>query len=353
MSTKAKTPTRKAARAGLTVAHDTRCDADRLKPPAGGEGLPAPNGLGRQGAHVIEMQRRRLLRAFLELVSEQGLQGAGIGPMCKRAGVSRRTFYEVFTDHDACVLVALDEALWRIRERALPAYEGELRWSARIRAALLALLECFDAEPGLARLCVVETLRAAPEVSVRRRHVLDTLATVVDEGRGESKQGDALPPLTAQGVVGGALSVIHARLLEEPHAPLVELVGPLMAMIVHPYLGPAVARRELERPAPDTPNTINPGPGDPFKDLQIRFTYRTALVLATIASEGRRGSYPSNRHIAETAGITDDGQTSRLLRRLQGAGLIENQGEGHTKGEANAWALTERGQAIQQAINGG
>ncbi len=313
-------------------------------------GADAANGSGRQGAHVIEMQRRRLLRAFLELVREQGLQGAGIGSMCKRAGVSRRTFYEVFTDHDACVLAALDEALRRICERVLPTYEGERRWRARIRAGLLALLECFDAEPGLARLCVVETLRAAPEVSVRRKHVLDTLATVVDEGRRGSKQGDALPSLTAQGIVGGALSVVHARLLEDPHASLVELAGPLMAMIVHPYFGPAAARRELERPAPDRPNTITPGPGDPFKDLQIRFTYRTALVLATIAGEGRRGSYPSNRHIAETAGITDDGQTSRLLRRLQHAGLIQNHGNGHAKGEANAWTLTQRGKAVQEAL---
>jgi AcrR family transcriptional regulator len=353
MSTKAKTLTRKTARTGLTAAHHARLDAAGLKPLAGGgERSPAPNGLGRQGAHVVEMQRRRLLRAFVELVSEQGLRGAGIGPMCKRAGVSRRTFYEVFADHDACVLAALEEALWRICKCVLPAYEGERKWSARIRAGLLILLECFDAEPGLARLCVIETLRAAPEVSARRKQVLDTLASAVDEGRRESKRGDALPPLTAQGVVGGALSVIHARLLEEPHAPLIELAGPLMAMIVHPYLGPAAARRELDRPAPRRPNTIAHGPGDPFKDLPIRFTYRTALVLATIAAEGGRGCYPSNRHIADTAGIADDGQTSRLLRRLQGVGLIENHGVGHAKGEANAWALTPRGRAVQEAIGG-
>jgi AcrR family transcriptional regulator len=339
------------ARVGPTAARNTRADAARLTP-SGSECAPAPNGLTRQGAHVVEMQRRRLLRAFVELVSEQGLRGAGIGPTCKRAGVSRRTFYEVFAGHDACVLAALEEALREIRECVLPAYEGERKWSARIRAGLLALLECFDAESGLARLCVIETLRAAPDVSLRRKRVLDTLASIVDEGRRESKQGAALPPLTAQGVVGGALSVIHARLLEDPHAPLVELAGSLMAMIVYPYLGPAAARRELDRPAPEAPSATTRGPGDPFKDLPIRFTYRTALVLATIATEGGRGSYPSNRHIADAAGIADDGQTSRLLRRLQAAGLIENHGNGHAKGEANAWVLTERGQAVQEAIGG-
>ena len=32
---------------------------------------------------------------------------------------------------------------------------------------------------------------------------------------------------------------------------------------------------------------------------------------------------------------------SRLLRRLEGCELIENRGEGHAKGEPNAWALTD------------
>ena len=89
---------------------------------------------------------------------------------------------------------------------------------------------------------------------------------------------------------------------------------------------------------------------DPFKGLPIRFTYRTARVLDTIASEGGQGSCPSNRHIADTSGIADEGQMSRLLRRLESCELIENRGEGHAKGEPNAWALTERGQAIQSAI---
>jgi AcrR family transcriptional regulator len=315
-------------------------------------GAATPNGSGRQGAHVIEMQRRRLLLAFAEVIGDVGIDGASVGRVCGRAGVSRRTFYEIFEHREACFLVALDAALERISERAAPAYARERKWSARVRAALTAVLECFDSEPGLARMCVVETLRAGSEVSERRKHVIDVLAGAMDEGRGESKRGRALPPLTAQGVVGGALSVIHARLMENDRAPLLELVGPIMGMIVHPYLGAIAARTELDRSSPNTEAKSVRGPNDPFKDLTIRLTYRTALVLSTIAAEGGRGSHPSNRHIAEAAGITDDGQTSRLLRRLQHAGLIQNHSEGQPKGEPNAWTLTQRGKAVQEAIGG-
>jgi AcrR family transcriptional regulator/DNA-binding MarR family transcriptional regulator len=282
------------------------------------------------------------------LLGEVGIEDATVGRISKRAGVSRRTFYEVFEDREECFLAAFDQAAERIGEEVGPAYAQGQKWSARIRAALTVLLEHFDAHPGVARMCVIETLRAGPEVLERRRRALGTLTTVVEEGRTEAKHGDGPLPLTAEGVVGGALAVVHARLLESEHGPLVELVNALTAMIVQPYLGPAAARRELDRPAPKVPTTVANGASDPFKGLSIRFTYRTARVLATIAED----SGASNRVIADSAGIADEGQTSRLLRRLQGAGLIENLGEGHTRGEPNAWWLTPRGEAIHATLAG-
>jgi DNA-binding MarR family transcriptional regulator len=119
-----------------------------------------------------------------------------------------------------------------------------------------------------------------------------------------------------------------------------------MAMIVHPYLGANAAHKELELPGPCAPRISPRNSADPFKGLPIRFTYRTALVMATIAADPGA----SNRHIADSAGIADEGQTSRLLRRLRECELIENRGQGQAKGEANAWRLTRRGEAIQTAI---
>jgi AcrR family transcriptional regulator len=319
----------------------------------------------RQGGHVVEMQRRRLLHAIGEVVGEHGFEAATVGRICEQAGVSRRTFYELFGDREACVLAACEAHVERLRERVLPVYERPGRWVERLRSALVLLLEGLDAEPDLARVCVVESLRVGPALLDYRRGVLEGLARIVDEGRAQAKVGGEPPPLTAQGVVGGALSVIHAHLsvsqppvagspgTERPKhdrvsSPLVELCGPLMAMIVHPYLGPTAARKELERPVAATQNPTVRGDADPFKGLPIRFTYRTARVLSTIAEVPGA----SNRHIADSSGISDEGQMSRLLRRLRRCELIENHGEGHTKGEPNAWTLTARGQAIHTAIAG-
>jgi AcrR family transcriptional regulator len=316
------------------------------------------------------MQRRRLLLAFAEVLAEHGLEDAGVGRVCKRAGVSRRTFYDLFDDREACFVAVLDAAIERLSQSVLPAYAHEGRWRERVRGALAALLAFFDGEPALARACLIETLKAGPAVIERRRRVLDALTVAVDEGRSESKDGAGPPPLTAQSTVGGAVSVIYARVLacpppamggprtshrgrqagEDSLRPLGDLLNPLMSMIVHPYLGSAAARRELDRPVPQTAHASNGDAPrcvqDPFKDLPIRITFRTARVLATIAAQ----TDASNREIGDAAGVADQGQISKLLRRLAGYGLIENHGEGHTKGEPNAWRLTERGHAIQRAI---
>ena len=319
--------------------------------PTGAEG-PTDDGMrlvsntARQGAHVVEMQRRRLLLAIIQIVADDGLEGASVGRVCKRAGVSRRTFYEIFEDLETCLLAAFDEAIERLAMSVLPAYKREQRWSLRIRAGLTALLGQLDCEPNLAHLCVVAAPRASHEIVERRKRVLDAVTVAVNEGCGDSRQADMLPPLTAQGVVGGAISVIHAHLLEDDHGPLAELVSPLMGMIVHPYLGPAAARREMERPGPKRRDASADVPKDPFNGLSIRFTYRTARVLATIAT----APGASNRLIADTAGIVDEGQISRLLRRLQDAGLAENRRRAQAKGEPNAWELTDRGQAVHTAL---
>jgi AcrR family transcriptional regulator len=301
---------------------------------------------GRQGAHVVEMQRRRLLLAIGEIVAEKGLEEASVGRVCKRAGVSRRTFYDLFEDREACLLAAFEQAIESIESAVAPVFQCEDKWSARIRAGLVALLELFDSNPGIARLCVVETLRVGEEVSERRKQVLDRMTTAIDDGRSESTQSAVLSPVAAQGVLGGVLAVIHARLLEDDGRPLLELLNPLMGMIVQPYLGAAGARRELDRPDPTSPDTPANGLRDPFKGLSIRFTYRTARVLATIATHPGA----SNRVIADTAGVVDEGQMSRLLTRLQRAGLVENRGEGQPRGEPNAWKLTERGEAVHVAL---
>jgi AcrR family transcriptional regulator len=301
------------------------------------------------------MQRRRLLTATTELVYERRMDHMTVATVCDRARVSRKTFYDLFDRMDECLLAAFDDGAAQARAAVVQTVAGEQGWRERTRAGLGGLLCFLDREPGIGRLLVVDALAAGEQTLQARARLLAEVIPFVDEGRSDVKGGRQPAPLTAEGIVGAVCSIVHARMVagspgrERKQRPLVELTGALMAMIVQPYLGGAAAQKELQRPLPTVGSTAPRVPADPFKDLPIRITYRTARVLATIAADPGA----SNRYIGATAGAPDQGQVSKLLGRLERSGLIENHGRGRASGEANAWQLTPRGQAIHAALGDG
>jgi hypothetical protein len=120
-----------------------------------------------------------------------------------------------------------------------------------------------------------------------------------------------------------------------------------MSMIALPYLGAGAARRELERPVPKAPAGRARASANQLNALHMRLTYRTMRVLMAVASNP--GS--SNRRLALTAGVSDQGQMSKLLARLEQLGLIQNTSVGSAaRGEPNAWTLTSKGWQVQSAL---
>jgi AcrR family transcriptional regulator len=305
---------------------------------------------GRVQARVAGVQRARLLAAAVEVVRELGYGAMSTARVSARAGVSRKTFYDLFEDREDCLLAVFDEAVERASVVVRREVSGQESWRAQVRGGLSALLGFLGDEPGLGSLLVVGVLGAGPRVLERRARVIDGLSAVIDAGRAEAISGGP-PPLTAEGVVGAVLSVVHARMLEQE--PLMGLLNPLMGVIVLPYLGQGAARTELARPAPRTRRASRRAPRasaeHPLKGLEMRLTGRTLLVLSAIAALGGRGSDPNNHEVAEHAGVTDQGQISKLLARLERLGLAENTGDGHAKGEPNAWRLTPRGRQLERS----
>ncbi len=303
------------------------------------------------------IQRSRLLAGAVATIDELGYPRATVGRITARARVSRRTFYQMFANRDECFAAVLEEVAATVGgELAAAGLEG-LAWRERVRVGAWTLLVFFDREPALARVCVVQALRAGPLVLEHRETVLARLAAVVDEGRREGTRGEGCTPLTAEGLVGAAYAILYARLSHRDGESLAGLLGELTAMIVLPYLGPAVARRARILPAPvaavATPEVHAAAPRsarDPLADVNLRLTHRTARVLEGIAELNGRGADPSNREVATFAGITDPGQISKLLRRLERLGLLVNTGAGHAKGEPNAWVLTDKGRQITHSI---
>ena len=367
---------RRGSRGGGSSGRGGRLGAALL--PRDGRLGAAAREIGRAG--VPDIQRARMIGALVEVARERGAARITVAHVVARSGVSRRTFYEMFEDRDACFMAALELAIERGAGRVLAAFDGATSggggadmalvaragacaaasvtskcsaaggaswWRERIRAGLAALLEFLDDEPGLGGLCVVDTLSACPEALRRRAEIATAFVDAVDAGRRDAKAGLSPTRLTAEGVVGGVLGVLYSRFAERDPEPMLRLLNPLMAMIVLPYQGPTVAAKETARPEPEVrPRSQRPA-SNPLEGLDMRLTYRTVRVLTAIASL----QDASNRQVAEASGVQDQGQISKLLARLEHLGLIENVGTGGpTRGEPNAWRLTSRGRDVEHAI---
>jgi len=318
------------------------------KTPEAGQRLrPGPNGL--LNGRVTGIQRTRMLAATVQAIEEAGYARLTVAQVISRAKVSRKTFYDIFADREDCFLAVFEQVLSQARVIALQAYERESSWREGVRSALARLLMFMDAEPGLAKLCVVESLAAGERVLQRRAEAFDELVGVIEKGRSDTSGARERPEVTAEGVLGGIFEVIHRRLLRGEQEPLSNLLGPLMSIIVLPYLGGAAASQELKRTAPSLPPEDVQGRAvsrkDPMAGLEMRLTYRTVRVLMVV------GKYPgaNNREIAERSDISDQGQISKLMSRLARLELVENLGEGQEKGLANEWRLTALGAQLEQA----
>lgn len=304
----------------------------------------------RQHAELGRVQRGRIVAAAIGVVAACGAADTTVSAIVTRAGVSRRTFYEIFDSVDDCLLAAVDESVARMRRCLDESYVPSQPWSKRIRSGIEALLRFFDGEPYLARLLVVETLAAGPRVLAARTRALDPLIAAVDAGRWEGRPNASVTSLTAEAAVGAVLAVLHARICEESSSPLIDLAGPLASTIVLPYLGASRARRELERVVAEPP-VRRPGAngsGAPaLERLPMRLTFRTVCVLRAMADHPGA----NNRQIGHAAGVADQGQISKLLARLQRLGLATNERDSQRGGQANAWRLSERGMQVVRSTD--
>ncbi|HEX5851704.1 MAG TPA: TetR family transcriptional regulator [Solirubrobacteraceae bacterium] len=299
-----------------------------------------------QGGSLSGFQRSRILLAALEEASASGFEQTSVSSIVARARVSRKTFYELFDNREDCLCAVFEEAVAQMAQAVAPSYtQGQGRWSEQVRAALGALLALLERELDIGAFVLEYVTHGARVNPEPRLLLLEHLRSVFDDGRSQAKSSYEPSPLAADVVVGGVLAVLHARVQTSPRH-LASLMNPLMSMIVLPHLGPAAAARELRRPPLASAAKRAKAARGPLEGLGMRVTYRTARALSVIAHAPGR----SNVEIGSRVDIADAGQTSKLLARLEGLGLIENRGAGHAYGAPNAWHLTRKGREVDAAI---
>jgi hypothetical protein len=149
------------------------------------------------------------------------------------------------------LLAVFDEASAQACSAMTGAYRAADCWVDAIRGALAELLAFLDQRPRLARFLIVDSFAGDAMLRARREQLLAELASALEADSPPRAAGSLPPPFGGQAVVEAVASILHGRLLEEPVPSLLGLHGPLMGLIVLPYLDVAAARSELSRPAPE------------------------------------------------------------------------------------------------------
>lgn len=169
-----------------------------------------PHGIPRAVVH--EVQRGRLLDALADVIAEEGYLDTTVHKILKRAGISRRTFYEIFTDKEDCFLVAYEEASDHMVVLAQRNCRLEGTPEARIENGLRALLEFVEREPNVARMCIVEAMAAGEKARKRRAKTMEHLTTLATDALEERSDSHDEALLRARVLIGGVHEMVYDAL---------------------------------------------------------------------------------------------------------------------------------------------
>jgi len=218
---------------------------------AGAEGAAASRGVeGPPGAPKLELvisaKRQRILDGMLEAVGADGYDKASVRSVLDRTGLYRQAFYDNFADKDECYLEAFDAGVGRIEALAIAAAANEVGWRGKLRAALGAVLDFFDAEPDVGRALVVEVHAAGPEALAKRTATMKRIADFIGLAGAEVEGAETPPAIAPEAVISGIHAVVHSRLSSHSEESFRGLLPEFMYFAVLPYFGAEAASAEME-----------------------------------------------------------------------------------------------------------
>jgi AcrR family transcriptional regulator len=201
---------------------------------------------------VLASQRGRMLTAVADAVAEKGFARMSVADIIKRAGVSRETFYEQFSDKEDCFLAAL-EAGAQLMLGVLGPSLGDSGGTTleRLDGLLGGYLNVLSEEPSFAKAYLIDAYGAGGRVTERRLQLQQGFVALVTRLLGAESEGDRF---AAEAIVAAISSLVTVRVGTGQTATLPELREPLidLATRLFPDLdeqqAPNQARRRAARP---------------------------------------------------------------------------------------------------------
>ncbi|MDV6233693.1 MULTISPECIES: TetR/AcrR family transcriptional regulator [Rhodococcus] len=175
-------------------------------------------------------RRIRLLDAAVKVFGTTGYRTATVEKVCSEAGLTKRYFYESFSNSEDLLMAAYGRATDAMRENILAGAQAEADSTEQVlRGALTGFFTFVAENPGSARIAFVEILGVSPTVDALYRKTTTSFSETVlqvAEAAGSSR-GLAGPNrrTLAMGLVGAVLTIAQQWLLSPEREPLDSVIA--------------------------------------------------------------------------------------------------------------------------------
>jgi AcrR family transcriptional regulator len=224
------------ANRSATATQDLSGVIERERLPAGREGLAEPL--------VAHSQRERILVAMADACAGKGYSATTIADVCKPAGVSRATFYELFKDKEDCFHAAMEVSLADAMGRIVAVYSPDKPWATTVRDAAAAFLDLLASRPAFARMALVEAPASGERAFQLYASGKRVLQSLLDRGREDPVEEEAIPSSAGRAALAGAEALIVGQILAGNAERLRELLPDVVYIATVPYLGQDEALRQ-------------------------------------------------------------------------------------------------------------
>jgi AcrR family transcriptional regulator len=257
-----------------------------------------PSGMGKQ--EVQRNQRSRLYGAMIEAIAKTGYERTTVAHVITLAGVSRRAFYEIFTNKEDCFLGTYDIVVAQSRKRVLQAWSTEHGWENRMHASCASLLGGIARAPKGPHLVLVDSLGIGPRARERMQLAGLVFERVVSTAFQLAPEEIVFPQLTSRAVVSGVRHLIFLRMLERRHRELAGMADEVLDWVEAYRVPPGTRLRTLSLAKPPH---LPPSPAAFLTGDDKRARVLGSVVHLTL-DEGYAGL--TDPQIAQFAGVSTE-----------------------------------------------
>jgi AcrR family transcriptional regulator len=241
---------------------------------------------------------------MIALAGENGYASTTVANVLARAGVSRKAFYQHFTNKQECFLAAYDAVAAEGRREISRAYEAAAEPAEGAQLAIAKLFERAIDNPGNVRLALVEAGIVGQAGIERRERLMSEYEDLLRDMLGLTRGLGTVPNPVLRGIVGGLNGVLHAHVRSGRHAQLRDLIPHMVGWATSYSPPPAAMMQLLTQPV----NGRTPPPG-----LIGGRAPGTLTVTASATTGGRRRGLARGKQASVSRSLVVHSQRERIL----------------------------------------